>query len=211
MLLSATYRRRLSRSLEGCKFKLSGGLDLFEEGFCLDFFGFLISLPFLDRWRYEPHEIMERWGIALYERSLYLCWGRHSKFLRFPWDWEHVKCEVRRPDGSWVPHVASYDNKEPDGRWTETYDYTYTLRSGEVQRRKATVYVERREWRWRAFTWLPWPALKRQSIDIAFDDEVGEGTGSWKGGTIGCGWDLLPGETPLESLRRMERERTFGR
>ncbi len=38
---------------------------------------------------------------------------------------------------------------------------------------------------------------------------VGERTGSWKGGTIGCGNDLLPGETMEQSLRRMERDRTF--
>jgi hypothetical protein len=44
---------------------------------------------------------------------------------------------------------------------------------------------------------------------IEFNDEVGERTGSWKGGTLGCGYNLLPNETPLECLRRMEKERKF--
>ena len=37
----------------------------------------------------------------------------------------------------------------------------------------------------------------------------GERNGSWKGGVLGCGWDMLKGETPLDTLRRMERERRF--
>lgn len=88
---------------------------------------------------------------------------------------------------------------------TETHDYTYTLRSGEVQHRKATIRVEEQEWRrW----WLPWRRVWR-GIWVKFDGEVGERTGSWKGGTIGCGYEMLPDETPLDCLRRMERERKF--
>jgi hypothetical protein len=40
-------------------------------------------------------------------------------------------------------------------------------------------------------------------------DEVGEEAGSWKGGVLGCGYTLLPNETPLQCLRRMEKERKF--
>lgn len=46
-------------------------------------------------------------------------------------------------------------------------------------------------------------------IDIEFSDEVGERTGSWKGGVLGCGFDMLPGERPVDALRRMELERKF--
>jgi hypothetical protein len=49
----------------------------------------------------------------------------------------------------------------------------------------------------------------RTSIEVGFDDEVGERTGSWKGGTIGCGYDMLPDESAVQCLRRMERERKF--
>lgn len=205
----AVYRRRILRSLEGCRLRLSFGLDLFEEGYCLDFFGFLISLPFLDRWAYDPFEIMESWGFCFYERSIHFNWGRKCKVVRLPWDWEHIKCEVLRPDGTWVPYVGSWEDKEPDGRLEETFPYRYVLDSGEVQNRIATVYVERREWRRRWMRWCPWFAKKAQSIDVSFSDEVGERTGSWKGGTIGCGWTMLPGETAEQTLRRMERERKF--
>ena len=56
-----------------------------------------------------------------------------------------------------------------------------------------------------------WPIYKwyRKSINVQFSDETGERTGSWKGGTIGCGYDMLPGETAEQTLRRMEKEREF--
>lgn len=75
--------------------------------------------------------------------------------------------------------------------------------------RLATVKVKEMEWRPRWFMWTTLFAQKRTSIDIEFDKEVGERTGSWKGGTLGCGYNLLPNETPLECLRRMEKERKF--
>ena len=48
--IARSYRQRITRSLEGCRFKLSLGLLMFEDGFSLDLFGFLIALPFLDRY-----------------------------------------------------------------------------------------------------------------------------------------------------------------
>jgi hypothetical protein len=47
----------------------------------------------------------------------------------------------------------------------------------------------------------------RTTIGVEFNDEVGERSGSWKGGTLGCGYEILPNETPLMCLRRMEKER----
>ena len=201
--------KRIKRSLEGCRPKLSFRLCLFEEQYDLDFFGFLIALPFLDRWHRSPHEMMESWGVYYSDNSIVWCWNRHCKFWHMPWEWKHFKTEVMRPDGSFVKRVACYEKGEPDGRWQETYDYEYTLKSGEVQKRKATIYVEKMEWRRRFLRWVSLFAKVRTSIDISFDDEVGERTGSWKGGTIGCGWNMKAGETPLEALRRMEKERSF--
>ena len=204
------FWRELKLSLRGCRFKLSLNLDLFEEGFCLDLFGFLIPLLFLDRYRYQPYEIMESWGIKYFERAIWLHWGRKYKSIYMPWMLDHMKVEVLRPDGRWVPYVASYDHgKEPDGRWQESYPYQYRLRSGEVQERTATIYVERREWRQKWLRWCPLFAKKSQSIDVQFSDEVGERSGSWKGGCIGCGYEMRKGESPRDTLRRMERERVF--
>jgi hypothetical protein len=100
-----------------------------------------------------------------------------------------------------------YEDKWLDIIWNETYPYTYTLKSGVVQHRKALLKVSEREWRWHWFKWLPLTKMVRKTIDITFDDEVGERTGSWKGGTLGCGYNMKPGELPEQTLRRMEKER----
>lgn len=226
-MLALTHRRfipELRRSLRGCRLAPSLKLCLFDDGYCLNLFGYLIPLLFLDRWAREPHEIMEAWGVYYSERSIVVCWGDKSKFIYMPWMYEQVRHEVLRPDGSWVPYVGSWEEgplrvvndrgatfggKEPDGRAIEIYPYKYMLRSGEIQERTATVYVERREHRWRWLTKLPWPRRRYQSIQVEFSDEVGERTGSWKGGVVGTGHAMKPGETARDTLRRMEKERVF--
>lgn len=96
-------------------------------------------------------------------------------------------------------------------RWTQKHGeklkapYRYTLRSGRVQERTAT-YQHSQSLHTRP--WIPWRMLT-DSIDVDFDGEVGEREGSWKGGTLGCGYVMKRGETPTECLRRMERERQF--
>jgi hypothetical protein len=213
----AIYRKRIRRSLEGCTFKPSLRLCLFNEtGYCLDLFGFLIALPFLDRFAYEPHEMMESWGVYLNGveaqwrfDSIVFCWGNHTKFVYMPWEFTHIKSEVRRADGTWAKRVQSYEAGEPDNREVLTFPYRHVCRSGTVQETTATVYVERMEWRRKWTKRLPWFAKVRQSIYVQFADELGDAAGSWKGGCIGCGWNMLPGETAEQTLRRMESERTF--
>lgn len=38
---------------------------------------------------------------------------------------------------------------------------------------------------------------------------LGARRGSWKGGCVGCGYDMRPEEAPKETLMRMQRERRF--
>lgn len=194
--------------MRGCRLRPAFKLCLFEEEYCFDLFGYLFPLPFMDRWMREPREIMEAWGAYYSDRAFVWNWGNYSKFFYMPWMLTQVKCEVLRPDGTWVPYVGCYErDKEPDGRWQETYPYRYTLRSGVAQERTATIYVERREWRQRWLKWCPLFALCRKSIEVTFNDEVGERTGSWKGGVVGTGCEMRKGESPEDTLRRMERER----
>ena len=122
-----------------------------------------------------------------------------------PWHWRGCVHEVRNAEGRWEPYGGWDGEGRVDGRVKETHDYTYTLKSGEVQHRTATIYVKRRTW---TRFWYPW-RMVRQSINVDFSGEVGGEASSWKGGTLGCGYDMNPGESALETLRRMERERTF--
>lgn len=127
----------------------------------------------------------QQWGFRI--EPTYIAFNRNYGYKSFDWPWayEHMRHEVLRPDGKWVPFVGSWEHdKEPDGRKIERFTYRYILKNGEVQYRNADVYVERRAWRQQR-------------------------TGSWKGGTVGCGYDLRPHETPERCLRRMEQERKF--
>jgi len=70
----------------------------------------------------------------------------------------------------------------------------------------ATTHIEEREWRFGTgyFKWLSLfrrPRVSR-SLAINYSEEVGKDKGSWKGGTVGCGIDMLPNETAESAFRR---------
>lgn len=174
-------------------------------------------LLFLKMWRFTiviPMGIIHRqfdvgdepqWSAyASSEFGLIFHWGQRRASFDWPWDWYTLAYEEQKMDGSWGP----IEYESPNVR-LEHHPYTYALRSGEVQHRVATVSKRRHVLTWRALKPFGWPRRVRESIDVKFDDEVGERSGSWKGGCIGCGYDLRAGETMLDCLRRMERERKF--
>lgn len=168
--------------------------------------------PLVPKSKREPYmRETQAWGFLTFDRGIHFHWN--EAFAR--WDYPfftavHQRHEVRRADGSWVPFVGCWEsNKMADRREVFTFPYTYVLKSGVIQERTATVFVERRAWRPKWLTWTGCFEKVRQSIDVHFSDEVGERSGSWKGGCIGCGWEMNPGESPEQTLRRMERERVF--
>lgn len=138
------------------------------------------------------------------EYGLWVRWSHRSRRFDWPGSVFTSTYEQQLPDGSWV---SVFDQAAVP--YSETHPYTYILKSGEVQSRNATISKRRhilaRHWLHR----IGWPTWSKESVNIKFDGEVGERAGSWKGGTIGCAYDLCPGETMLDSLRRMEREREF--
>lgn len=146
------------------------------------------------------------YGISFHNNAFWIHWGLWYKSIDMPWQWTHVRSEVMDQAGNLQP-MGHYPDK--DLRYIEKFDYTYKLNNGEIQERIAAVHVEEREWRWKWFKWLPYPHKIERAISVEFNSEVGESTGSWKGGVLGCGYEMLPGETPRQTLRRMEKERKF--
>jgi hypothetical protein len=169
--------------------------------------------------------------------SFWWCWGMEKKCFHMPWEWDWVRTSNLKKDGTWEHETKGnrkdfYKDEWQDIIWKEEYPYIYKLKGGKIQERIATVKVEEREWRWRGFKWLPYPKMIHKDISVEFSyggpidreviiekngfklkkkytGEVGERTGSWKGGTLGCGYSMLPGESPEQTLRRMEKERVF--
>lgn len=169
-----------------------------------------LKAPMIINQRSGTEDWNASYGLSFHDKGFWWHWRTKFWVWRPLGDWRHIRHDVQRPDGSFVPFVGSWEkDKSPDGRHEEVHDYTYVLRNGTVQKRKSTICVEEREWRWKLLFTLPYPRKVRRCIDVQFDDEVGEGTGSWKGGAVGCGYTLLPNETPLQCLRRMEMERKF--
>lgn len=131
------------------------------------------------------------YGFKFFEDILWIYYGKDKGrgeqrlTVWMPWHWQHRESRVLTE--------------------SETHPYRYVLRNGTVQERTALIRVEYGRW---TRAWLP-RVKESRWIDVQFSDEVGERTGSWKGGTIGCSYHMLPGETPLDTLRRMERERKF--
>lgn len=186
----------------------------------LIFFSLTVILPIYSKHTDECDP--PKWGIAYHNQTFWIYRGGKGNMnggnkwwtAQVPWAYDWVRTSNLRKDGTWEHETKGnnknfWDDKWNEILWKETYPYEYKLKSGEVQKREATIRVEEREWRWHWLKWLPYPRRISKSINIDFNDEVGERTGSWKGGTTGCGYNLKGNETPLECLRRMEKERTF--
>ena len=135
-------------------------------------------------------------------------WAWYLPFFSYEFDGHWVQDKKRQ----WVL-MGNRHNDGPEAwkfrevdAYTETHHYQYTLQSGKVQERTATCSIEKRKWHRK---WFPFLTRTSQIIDIEFSDEVGESSGSWKGGTIGCSYEMMPADTIESCLRRMEKERKF--
>lgn len=188
--------------------------------FDIIFFSLTLVLPFRNKWTDECDP--PKWGISIHGNRIWIYRGGKGNMnggnkwwtFRFPWVYEWVRTSNLRKDGAWEHEKKGdnkmfWDEKWEDVIWNETHPYTYILKNGTVQNRLAKIKVEEREWRIFWLKFLPYPNKVRRDISVNFNDEVGERTGSWKGGTLGCGYLLKNDETPLECLRRMEKEQIF--
>jgi hypothetical protein len=182
---------------------------------------FMVYLPF--KTKLEEGCDMPRYGFAIHNDTFWIYKGGdyedgqcqnqwiswYLPFFSYTFDGHWVQNKNRE----WVQMSRSRKDGLPegyefrkDGAYVETHPYTYTLKSGKVQNRTATCTIEKRKWHRK---WFPFLTMERQVIDIEFSDEVGERSGSWKGGTVGCSYELKPDETVYECLKRMESERNF--
>lgn len=179
--------------------------DLGDRMLCLNFWRYSAYIPLgVTRYSVDINDTPQWSAFGSSENGLWFCWGKWSKRYDWPGSTFTVAYEQQLPDGSWV---SVFRNEAQP--YTETRPYTYVLKSGEVQNRTTTVSKRRHVLGRLGLNHLGWPKRIKESINIEFDGEVGERSGSWKGGTIGCSYDLRQGEDMAGCLRRMERERRF--
>jgi len=230
------YESKYSMSYEMCGGIQGPRFDIdFFAGDCSDGLSFTFGLVFVRiyltfygilprKWTKDRTQARET-GFYFFQNSfIFYIWklehesksdGSHAivdVYYHFPWDWKHHRTSVFTEDGLMVKRSdGEYKPPYSDKRKVYVESYQYLLNSGVIQVRIATFYVDEMEWRRKFLKWTPMFNKVKRSIWVDFDDEVGEGTGSWKGGTMGCGYNLNPGETPTECLRRMEKNRKFKR
>lgn len=142
-------------------------------------------------------------GPQTHDSSTHKIWSKH-----LPWkQWDHARSSIYTPTGDHFytePRGAGFG--EYFGKMEECPKAHFAFDDYDGARIVATCCMEEREWRkgsgW--FRWLRWfsaPKIVR-SLGFTFSAEVGPEKGSWKGGTIGHGIDMLPGESPKESFQR---------
>jgi len=143
-----------------------------------------------------------------FDKSIGQCTGNDQCIT---WDlpffsWVFEGHWIKDKSGTWtLVKNDSYLFRE-ESAYSETHPYVYTLNSGVIQNRMATCTIERRKWHRK---WFPWLTQQIDVIDIEFNEEVGERSGSWKGGTIGCSFEMKPDDTIKTALQRMQDTREF--
>ncbi len=182
---------------------------------CLIYGVFHIYLPFKTK---IPESCdTPRYGVQIHNNTLWVHLGGNmnnwdqcdSRWITWGipfFDWVFDVHQVWNSEGWITAAKGEYSAPYSDRRLVETHPYRYVLKSGVVQERDATVHLSRRRWHRK---WFPFLKMSRTSIEVDFSDEIGERTGSWKGGCVGCSFNAKPGETMLETLRCMEGERKF--
>lgn len=136
--------------------------------------------------------------------SVFLPWKqwRHIRHSLFDDQGKHFWTEWDRPRGfkfrdAWASRTAVKDACPAVSFEIDDYD---------GQRIRVTTRIEEREWRF-GTGWFRWLSLfrsdkVRRSLDIEFDKETGPEKGSWKGGTLGTGIEMQPGELHEEAFKR---------
>lgn len=134
-------------------------------------------------------ETTQRWGYSL------------------PWtEWRQISHRLYHGDGAFHADVASMPWEKRHSVEDQVRKAHFQIEDYDGEIITASVHPEGREWRRgvRWFKWLGWvvPRRRGRSLDISFASEVGTSKGSWKGGLIGTGIAMEPGEDSETAFRR---------
>lgn len=134
-----------------------------------------------------------------HSRCFFLPW-RNWRFIRsslYDLKGEHFHTEHESARNSWAASEAVKSACPKASFDFEDFDGTAIV---------ATTHIEEREWHFgtRWCRWLSWfrrPRISR-TLALEFSKEVGPDKGSWKGGTLGHGMEMLPGELHEAAFKR---------
>lgn len=164
--------------------------------------------------------IRKKYGFSMDDTSLHVYHGTQSdcwpgdKTKCFFWPWKELRC-VRHTilnDGG-IPQIScpldergETDIFELGGIRKKVKPFKFLFNDFDGEEIIASCLIEEREYRRgsRRFKWLGWitPKMVVKDLEIHFNKEVGRQKGSWKGGTVGHGIEMFPGETALDAFER---------
>ena len=131
-----------------------------------------------------------------------------SKCMFLPWkQWRHVRHSFYNLQGEhfWTePKGCSWESMDAMRQLCPTVKFL--IEDFDGAHIAAETRIEEREWRrgdkWCSWLSIFWRPKIRRSLHIGFEKEVGRDKGSWKGGMMGTGIDMLPGELHADAFRR---------
>lgn len=138
----------------------------------------------------------------------FVSYGNVYRWVRYKGHLDYYFCECDSSDERYWgthPNKTNYQGgcQEPT---TWTYNYTDPYDGTVVP---CKFWVEEMEWRPKWLKWTKRFALIKRFIEVEFSQEMGSKKDTWKGGTMGCSYEMLPDEHPKECIRRMEKEYKF--
>lgn len=184
----------------------------------LIFFRLTLILPFRNKWTDECD--CPRWGVAIHNNILWIYKGGKGNLNGGTewWTWdipfltkEWYRTSILLKDDTWEHETKRNRKNFYKPEWKnkqKSWEYKY-IDKYDGEEIPTTIYVDEREWRPKWLTWTNLFSKTVRTIDVHFSKECGRRKGSWKGGTIGCSYTLLPNENVLECIKRMEKERDF--
>lgn len=182
----------------------------------LGFFNLDLIFPIRNKWTDEC--VPPKYGIAIHGNTFWIYKGGKGNLNGGNkwWTWdiplltkEWVRTSILLKDNTWEHESKGNSKKFYSDEWKskqKVWEYSYEDNTdGEIIPTK--VHVEEREWRPKWLTWTKFFRDIHRTIDVEFLKECGRGKGSWKGGVTGCSYRLLKNETPMDCIKRMEKER----
>lgn len=162
-------------------------------------------------WDEHPRE----YGFSLSDGFLHVSLGAQtgdstttqdwSWFL--PWkQWRVISNRIYNADGSLAGDVAKMSWNDRSKVMDGVTKQKFAIIDYDGQRVEVETYAD--EWVRRLGTgWFRWlgyvvPKQTRRSLSISFKSETGPEKGSWKGGTMGTGIEMLDGESQEQAFRR---------
>lgn len=137
-------------------------------------------------------------------------WGTHLPFTQ----WRHVRFSLYDLEGNhfWTrrdgaPKIDGLIGFEEQRRAEELCpSLSFEFDDFDGERITVRTHIKEREWRF-GEGWFRWLSLFRRpkvslSLDLQFSKETGSRKGSWKGGMLGHGIKMLPGEMHEAAFRR---------